>query len=464
MAQLLVDDKPRTEFLEDYFRKYPETPKEIVIKADLLGMGHWFTDAALQATEGCSVKTYRLFSYDLMTMSDMKRKESRKAPEHFTILGGMYGLRPVNVQTTIADTSPYLIDVVDGRLVLTTGGKVICEVRYELAPRYYEKSFPDGTRYQEVVAYGSFITVFRTCQYWGPKEECRFCDINENARQMKQSKDFSLSAPVKRVDQVAEVVNEIGREVLELEGYAAPLSFVITGGTITNTLHGKTENEFYGEYVEAVKWGGPRRCVHLQTNAKPKEEIRWFKSMGLDDHNANMEVWDRRLFEWINPGKARRVGWDNWVKWMCDSVDVMGDGNVTPNFVCGLEMAQPYGFKTVKEAVASTTEGLEVMMSHGVMPRFNQWRREPNSNLAKESEQPPIPIDFYIQLMRNRYEIWKKYDLPIPKRGHLLKELRHLGAGHGTYNDYIYLMENTYPSDIVEIVNQRSTPFENLPY
>jgi len=101
-------------------------------------------------------------------------------------------------------------------IAAATGGQVICEVRYELAPRYYEKSFPDGTRYQEIVAYGSFITVFRTCQYWGPKEECRFCDINENARQMKQSKDFSLSAPVKRVDQVAEVVNEIGREVLEL--------------------------------------------------------------------------------------------------------------------------------------------------------------------------------------------------------------------------------------------------------
>jgi hypothetical protein len=31
-------------------------------------------------------------------------------------------------------------------------------------------------------------------------------------------------------------------------------------------------------------------------------------------------------------------------------------------------------------------------------------------------------------------------------------------------NDYIYLMEDTYPPDIVDIVNQRSTPFQNLPY
>ncbi|HEY7067068.1 MAG TPA: radical SAM protein [Chloroflexota bacterium] len=463
MAQAVVGGRPRTEVLEAYFQKYPETPREIILKSDLLGLGHWFTDAALAATEGCSVKTYRLFSYDLMTMSDMRRKESRKVPEHFTILGGMYGLRPVCVQTTIADTSPYVIDVVDGRLVLTTGGQVICEVRYELAPKYYAKSFPDGTRYHEVIAFGSFITAFRNCQYWGPKEECRFCDINENARQMKQSQDFTLTAPVKPVAQVAEVASEIGREALEEAGFQAPTSFLITGGTILSKLHGKTENDFYGEYVEAVKWRGPRRYVTLQTNAKPKDEIKWFRAAGLDDHNANMEVWDRRLFEWINPGKTRRVGWDNWVRWMCDSVDVLGEGNVTPNFVCGIEMARPYGFTTVAAAVASTTEGLETLMSHGVMPRFNQWRREPRSNLAREHEQPPIPLDFYVQLMRNRYEIWKKYQLPVPRRAHLLPELRHMGAGHGTYNDYIFLMENTYPPDIVDVVNRRSTPYENLP-
>ena len=45
-----------------------------------------------------------------------------------------------------------------------------------------------------------------------------------------------------------------------------------------------------------------------------------------------------------------------------------------------------------------------------------------------------------------------------------LHELRHLSAGHGTYNDYIFLMENTYPVNIVDIVNRRSTPYENLPY
>ena len=127
---------------------------------------------------------------------------------------------------------------------------------------------------------------------------------------MKQSQNFTLTAPVKPVDQVAEVANEVGREAVEAEGYQAPISFLITGGTITSQLHGKTENDFYGEYVEAVKWGGPRRYLTLQTNAKPKEEIRWFRSLGLDDHNANMEVCRPPAVRvdqpWEEP--ARRVG------------------------------------------------------------------------------------------------------------------------------------------------------------
>ncbi|HET6465610.1 MAG TPA: radical SAM protein [Nitrospiria bacterium] len=453
---------PRTQVLETYFRNYPDTPREVILKIDLLRLGHWFTDAALEVTQGALIKSYRLFSYDFVPMEDLKRKESRKVPEHFVVLGGQYALRPVMVQTSLSPDSPYVIDVVDGRLVLTANGQVISDVRYERAPQYYKKAFPDGTLYHEVIAFGFFVTVFRNCQYWGPDEECKFCDINWNARQMSRSKDFTLTAPVKRLDFVSEVADEIGREVLEQDGYAVPLSFLITGGTIKETLHGKTEDEFYGEYVEALKWGGPRRFVNLQTNAKPKEILKRYRSIGLDSHHANLEVWDKRLFEWIAPGKAQRVGWDTWVKWLLDSVDVFGEGAVKPIFVCGIEMAQPHGFKTVKEAVDSTTEGIEYLMSHGVIPRFNQWRREPKSYIVKNHEQPPIPLDFYILLMRNRYEIWKKYHLPLPNQSQLLPAARYLGVSHGTHEDYIHLMENTYPPDIVEIVDRWSTPYESF--
>jgi hypothetical protein len=167
----------------------------------------------------------------------------------------------------------------------------------------------------------------------------------------------------------------------------------------------------------------------------------------MDEHHANMEVWDRHLFEWINPGKNHRIGYDEWVKRMLDSVDVLGEGNVRPNFVGGIEMAQPDGFDSVDDAVASTTAGLEVMMSHGVSPRFNQWRREPKSNLVKEHRQPAIPTEFYVRLMGNRYELWKKYGLPLPGLGNLIPSRTYMGAEHGTYDDYPLLMEAPWYQD-----------------
>ena len=464
LARRPAKAEARMPVLEKYFRKYPETPREIILKADLLGLGHWFSDAALAATAGTLVKSYRLFSYDLMKMGDMKRRENRKAPEDFIILGGQYDLRPVAIQTTLAADSPYVVDVVDGRLVLTVDGKVISEVRYAVAPNYYQNKFADGTAYDEIIAFGGFVTAFRTCQYWGPDEECRFCDINENARQMKQSRDFTFSAPVKPAKYVHEVAKAVAAEVAQREGYAAPHFYLLTGGTILNKLHGKTENEFYAEYVQALRSSGRRAHVELQTNAKPLAELKWFQQQGLNGHHANMEVWDRRLFAWMNPGKNRRIGYDDWVKWMCDSVEVFGAGSVSPNFVGGIEMSRPYGFETVEEAVASTTEGLEFLMAHGVTPRFNQWRREPNTDLARQGEQPPIPLDYYVQLMRNRWEIWKKYRLPLPcRRAGLHAGSGYLGASHGTYDDYILLMENAYPSNVVELIDRYSTPFDNLP-
>ena len=426
--------------LENYFSGYSDLPREIILKHDLLRVGHWFTDAALELASQALVKSYRLFSYDLMAMKDMKRKEHRKIPEWFTVRRGAYALRPVSIQTSLDSSSPYVIDAVDGQAKLLLNGKEICEVYFPKPMKYYTRKFEDGTAYHEIIAFGYFVTAFRNCQYWGPDEECRFCDININARQMKESKDFTFNAPVKPVDYMVEVARSIEQDATEEVGFTPPMDFLITGGTILKTLHGKDELSFYSEYVSALKWGGRRRFVNLQTNGQDKETMKRYRAAGVDCHHSNMEVWDKRLFEWINPGKNRRVGWDGWVRSMIDEVDVFGEGNVRPNFVGGVEMAKPYGFETVEEAVKSTSDGVDFMMSHGIIPRFNQWRREPGSNLGSQHEQPPIPLEYYLQLMGNYYNSWKKYNLPMPRRECVHPE-RRIGSGHGTYDDILLLNE-----------------------
>src|SRR5438046_8613935 len=40
------------EFLESYFKKYPDVPKETILKQHMLSLGNWFSDAALDASAG----------------------------------------------------------------------------------------------------------------------------------------------------------------------------------------------------------------------------------------------------------------------------------------------------------------------------------------------------------------------------------------------------------------------------
>ncbi|HEX9444879.1 MAG TPA: radical SAM protein [Candidatus Binatia bacterium] len=464
MGNISTANESDPEVLESYFQKYPDVPKETILKQHLLSLGHWFSDAALKATEGALVKSYRLFSYDLVPMSEFKRGEHRRVPEHFVVLNGPYGLKPVAIQTSLSPHSPYLIDVVDGRLVLTTEGRVIADIRFPKPPDYYAESLPDGTPYHEIVAFGTFITIFRNCQYWGAKEECKFCDINENVRQMKLSRDFTLTAPVKSVEDVVRVVEAVTADARSHD-VAAP-GFLVSGGTITKTLHGKNEPEFYGEYVRAIKASAGNPRITFEVNARPREEMQLYKDAGADSIHLNMEVWDRRLFEWINPGKAHRVGWDNWVRWMGDAVEVFGTGLVQPSFVAGVEMARPHGYTSVAEAVKSTSDGFEYMMSRGIFPRPQQWRREPSTALCKEAEQPPVPLDFYILLIRNWYETYQKYRSILPRFGTrkpgLLPERNLLGPVHGAYGDFVLITDKLHPADIEEQINRRSVPFENL--
>ena len=132
--------------LESYFQKYCDLPREVVLKHDLLRDGHWFTDAALELASDALVKSYRLFSYDLIPMKEMKRKEHRKITEWFTMRGGHYGLRPVTVQTTLNSNSPYVIDAVDGKTKLFLQGKEICDVSFPRPLKYYSPNSPTVRR------------------------------------------------------------------------------------------------------------------------------------------------------------------------------------------------------------------------------------------------------------------------------------------------------------------------------
>jgi len=398
---------PYTKYdLDKYFERYSDVPKEVIIKEDILRLGLHITDAALEECAKFTTKSYYLFSYDQTDVDDMKRQEFLKAPEEFKFKGGPYNLRPTVSKTCMdkPEKTPYKIDLIDGKLQLFWENNYLADVELKKKPAYYSHSLPDGTPYSDVAAavcwgYQTFCTILRSCQYWGTKEECVFCDINVNAR--KQSKTGRPFMIHKSIDDVVTVLDTIFNKEREPENHM----IILTGGAVTKSVDQKANVEFIREKI------GFKPTIHLQTTALPKEECRILKEAGVDAHHSNIEVWDKEKFNIFCPGKAKFVGRDEWIKRVCDSVDIFGEGCVCPTFVTGAEMARPWGFEKWQDAVKSMQECWEYLMSRGVTPRSSSWVIEPNSLLG-QYDQPVIPLEYYIEIDIAWYETWKKYQLP----------------------------------------------------
>jgi hypothetical protein len=398
--------------LESFFKKYPDVPKEVIVKEDLLRHGLRFSKAALERAQVGRPRSYYIFSYDRTPLEEMKHEESRKAPDELRLEGGTYGLRKTLVSARTSYTSPYLIDILEEDFCLTSDGEDrIAKVVFPPIPKYYSMTFDDGSLYSEIVplvgwGHRAFSTLLRKCGLWNLDLECKFCDLNANYRALKkEGRPYTLK---KNVEKVVEVLKVIFLEQPEDEPRRE--TYILTGGSILSKKGSYADLSFYTEYVEKIKGtlGNRWPCI-LQTAAKDKESLKQLENSGVDCYHSNFEVWDENLFKVLCPGKEKFVGRKEWIERTIDAVDVFGEGCVTPGFVAGVEMCKPYGFEKVEDAVKSTVQGMNYLMSHGVIPRPAHWCIEPLSAL---NGNPIPPLEYFIEIDRAWYELWEKYKLP----------------------------------------------------
>ena len=405
-----ISDVYMIEEIEELAGRYPDIPIEAVFKEDLLRRGMAWSAEALEIAAHFKRKAYFIFSFDMIPISGMEQKEHAKAPEEVRLAGGPYNFQPVIVSVRLNPASPYCVVSEEGSLVLKMDGQAIAEVQLQKSPEYYGRTLASGKPITDIAptiewGYLLYLTAFRLCQYFGAQEECQFCDINENYRQQKKS--GRPYTPVKSVEEIVEAMEIIAAADSDSKAYT------VTGGSITGTLDGMSEIDFYIRYPEAIEKRWPGRWISkVVVQALPKDEVQRLRDVGVQIYHPNFEIWDKRLFELYCPGKSRYVGREEWIRRILDAAAVFGPDHVIPNFVAGVEMALPAGFPTVDEAIASTTEGLEFFMSHGVSPRFTTWCPEPMSVLGKD--QPGAPLEYYVRLLRAYRDTRAKYRLSPP--------------------------------------------------
>ena len=400
--------------LED---EYGDLPPEAILKEDLLRTGIAFDNDALRYCADFKTKSYFIFSFDMVPISEMENAANLRAPEEIQFLGGDHGYRRTTVSVRVNPHSPYRGEVRDGHLCLMLGDRKLADVELLGVPEYYQRTLENGQPVHEVAptiewGYLVYLTVYRKCQYFGFKEECRFCDINENYRQQVEA-----GRPYRTVKPVEEVLEALS---IIAETSSAAKAYTLTGGSITRTLKGQTEADFYAAYAKVIEEKFPGRWIgKVVAQALPEDEQKKFKDAGIQVYHPNYEVWDERLFEILCPGKTSYVGRDEWHRRIIAARDIFGAENVIPNFVAGIEMSKPHGFTDPAEAVASTAEGLDWFMSQGVSPRFTVWCPEPLSPLVMEREaagevQGPAPLEYHVGLLRAWRDTHRKHGLPVP--------------------------------------------------
>jgi hypothetical protein len=396
--------------IEDLAERYPDIPREVMVKEDLLRRGMAWAPEALGVAGEFKLKAYFICSFDMVPISEMDQKEHQKAPEEVRLIGGPDNFKPVIVSVRLNPSSPYRVESEEGTLVLKHEGEEIARVELQKSPEYYKKTLSNGKPIADIAptiewGYLLYLTAFRLCQYFGDQEECQFCDINENFRQQKKSGRSYTS--VKSVEDIVEALEIIADTDSDSKAYT------VTGGSITGKLEGKSEVDFYVRYPEAIERRWPGRWISkIVVQALPRDEVQRIRDAGVRIYHPNFEIWDKRLFELYCPGKARHVGWDEWMRRILDAVDVFGPEGVIPNFVAGVEMAPPHGFSSIDDAIQSTAEGLDFFMSHGVSPRFTTWCPEPLSVLGRD--QNGAPLEYHIRLLQTYRDLRAKYKLPPP--------------------------------------------------
>ena len=384
--------------LQEVVEKYPRFPKLIAIKIDAQRRGVHYTERAMSIVDPT---VHQLRGSYIFGSRDGQLKpvlESLILRDGTTVIS----------DPTPLDQNPYLVDLVDGKLYLTDDGEPIEEVEPWPEPAYYGKMTSSGIPMKYVIsARPQRLNVFQTgyCHYWKNGNGCRFCDIVNHVKQ--QRAEWGIPTRLRPKD-----VQETLREALKEPGRFT--NICLTAGSDTRGAQPfDQEVDFYIELIQAVGevFRTKRFPSQLIATAFTEDQLaRLYEQTGLTSYTADIEVLDERVFNWVCPGKAEWIGYQEWKRRLIRAVDIFGRGNVGNGLVGGVELAKPYGFKTEDEALRATLTEAEELASHGVTTVYIVWVPRPQSEFK---DQKNASLEYYVRLAQGLHDLRVKYGLKV---------------------------------------------------
>ncbi len=378
---------------EQACRKWPDLPPFVLLKLSMTWYGAVLSEQALDRLQEPDYCFGKLEPFGIRFHG---RPSGKVMPGAILLRDG------TNVYINYGETytDPYQIDwnPETEEFLLKEGEEVIDCLDFVPRPDFYGKVTSRGTSMEAVAearAQKLIMTAFQRCRLWEGGDQCHFCAF------------FSGGNSLGIVD--CEDVFETVREALKEPGRFQEI--YVSGGT---DFGGQPPfSQEVERYIRVLQAAGRnfdgRFASQLMAPAYPREVLRRiYDETGLTSYCPNIEVWDKRLFGILCPGKEKWIGRDAWIRRTIDAVEIFGKGNVCTQVVAGAELARPYGFETVDQALKSNLEACEFFAREGVICLSTIWRPH---RAARLGFQPMPPLEYYIRLAREFHEIRRSYGL-----------------------------------------------------
>ncbi|MBR3524462.1 MAG: radical SAM protein [Lachnospiraceae bacterium] len=383
--------------LQEVQEKYPDVPKSFVLKADLQRRGIVFSKEALTQVD----PGRHLLNSD---GANRFRQSTDPVPNGLIMRDGSYlVIGNFDYSKDSPERDPYLIDFEDGKLVVKDRDEVIDNIQgFWEKPAFFNLLNEEGEPLSKYVACRPQrleITLNNYCHFWDkPGEGCKYCPMSPNFKKSGRTEEHNELK--KTAAAFREAVKQTGRNTI----------VVLTGGSILSGAEPfDDEVALYEEMLKLIGecFSEKRFPSQLISTAFSRKQLeRLYENTGLMQYTPDLEVLDKEKFEWICPGKAAHVGYEEWKKRMYDAVEIFGNGNVTSGIVLGVEQAQPNGFKTEDEAFSAVTQQAEEIISHGIALAANIWRATPGS-IFQNQKTPSL--EYYVRTLREFSRLQEKY-------------------------------------------------------
>jgi len=302
----------------------------------------------------------------------------------------------------------FVVDSIDGKLVITDGDDIIEEVDLWEKPDYVSKTTSSGKPMWQIATprpQRLDINPYSYCHFWDDGHGCKFCNISWNYHKEHKANNKPIRLDPRDVSEtVAEAIRQPGRFT----------NIMLTGGSIfSGDELFADELDLYIEILQAIGENFSTRRFPSQlisSSFAPHQLARLYEETGVLTYTSDIEVLNEEKFNWICPGKTAKLGYREWKRRLVEAVGIFGRGRVNTGIVGGVETATPHGFASEDDALAATLEEADDLASQGVSTVHCVWGPTPGSVFFKQK----VPsLEYYVRLSQGLDQIRRNHGLNV---------------------------------------------------